>query len=125
MNKKYLIDNKEFDSDVVMEMFAQVFEYVGNFILGLSDDDLLGNIYEEYDFSYTDLADFRLDILLDNGNITEEIKVKAQEMRNLSEKMFEVGVERSVSFIKKSPEWRRIFTLAEEIRKFLGITNTI
>ena len=124
MSRKYIIDNIEFDSKIVMEMFEEVFCYIGSFILGENDEKIEGLIYEEYDScAATGLIDFKLDILLDNNFITKEIKLKAQEMRILSDKMFGEDMERSASFIRTSPEWQKIIALADEIKSFLDAQN--
>jgi hypothetical protein len=121
MEKKYFIDNIEFDAEELMKMFRDVFNYIGSFILDESDTEIEGLIYEEYDFHiFGSWIDEKLDILLDSGNITSGIKLKAQEMRNLSEKMLGENAERSASIIKNSAEWKRILSLADQIRIFLN-----
>ena len=115
MSKKYIIDNIEFNADVVMEGFKTIFHYIGSHVLKYDDQELADEIYEDYDFHYTDLADFRLDILLDSGHITDDIRLKAQEMRSLSEKMFAESVERSANIVRNSAEWQRIISLADQI----------
>ena len=116
---KYFFNGQEFEASIVMDRFEQVFEYIGSFILQENDDELMGIIYEDYDFYYTDLADFRLDILVDNNYITDEIREKAHKMRVLSEKMLNEKVKRSAYIIRNSPEWNQIFSLADEIKLFL------
>lgn len=118
--KKYIIDGMEFDADIVMKMFEEVFDYVGTFLLKKSDREMEGIIYEDYDFHYTNLADFRLDILCDSNYITNEIKEKAHKMRLLSEKMLSEGVERSSTVIRNTSEWNQIFSIADEIKLFLA-----
>lgn len=123
--KKYIVDGVEFDADIVMEMFKEVFDYVGSFVLEKDDDELQTIIFEDYDFYYPNLADFRLNILYDSHYITDEMRHKAQEMRAFSEKMLNGNLRRSASVIRKSPEWRQIFLFADEIKAFLadGKTN--
>lgn len=121
--KKYIIDGIEFDVDIVMEMFKEVFDYVGSFVLEKDDDELQTIIFEDYDFYYPNLADFRLNILYDSGYITDNIKDKAQRMRILSEEMLNGGMERSAFIVRKSPEWKRIFLIADEIKEFLKCYN--
>jgi len=96
-------------------------DYIGSFLLALSDNiDLESRIYEDYDFHYTDMTNFMLDILVDSGYITEDIKIKSQKIRKLSDKMFADEVERSADFIRNSKDWNEIFSLADEIRQFLN-----
>lgn len=59
-----------------------------------------------------------MDILLDSGYITEDIKQKAQEMRNLSERMFAENMERSAATVRNSAEWKRIIFIADQIKVF-------
>lgn len=121
MKKKYIIDNIEFNSDLEMEKFKEVFNFIGSFILNYNDRELEGIVYEEYDDRQcSTLIDFKLDILLDSGYITHDIKTKAQEIQTLNEKVLNDKVERSASFIRNSLEWKRIIFLADEIREFLS-----
>ena len=120
MEKKYFVDNIEFDADIVMEMFRGVFEYIGSHVLDYDDLNLECEIYEDYDIQYMNLADWRLEILLDSGHITNDIKLKAQEMYQLSKGMFGDDVERTAQFIRTSPEWQKIVFLADEIKNFIS-----
>ena len=121
MNKKYIVNGFEWDIDVVIHNFQALFDNIGSFLLDENDEYLEGWIYEHYDMYFSWISNDYLEVLIGIGYITEEIKQKAQEMRILSDKMFEDNVECSAHIIRTSPEWQRIIFLADEIRAFLKI----
>lgn len=117
MGKKYIIDGMEFDEDSIMVMFSDVFDWIGSFVLKKSDEELKWDVYDDYEPAH--MADFRLDILVDSGYITKDIKLKAQKIRQLSEIMLAENKERSADVVRNSSEWHQIFSMADEVRAFL------
>lgn len=121
VNNRYFVEKVEYYPKLLIEKIHEIFDYIGLHILDYDDEELECIIYEDYDCVISGFPNFQLEILLDSGYITEDIKHKVTEMRDLSEKMFGKGIERSATFVRNSPEWRRIIVLADQIRTLLNL----
>ena len=102
-------------------VFELLFEYCGNHVLSLSDEDLVGVIYEDYMFCYVDLYEYNRLAFKQAGYITEKIAQKMKTIYELSEEVFAEGVEFSAKFVRNSPTWKKIFDLTDEIKNEINL----
>ena len=102
--------------DYFQGVLGGLFEWCGNHVLELNDEELIGVIYEEYMYCSTDLYEDNIKSFLQLGFITDEIAEKMRQIYKLSNEMLSDGQERSAHIIRNSPTWKKIFDLTDEIK---------
>ena len=98
-----------------------LFQWCGNHVLTLNDEELEGVIYEEYMFYSTDLHEDNRLAFLQAGYINNEIAQKMKIIYDMSAELFDEKVEFSAKFVRNSPAWKQVFDLMDEIKKEINL----
>ena len=100
------------------EWFDETIDFCTSNILSDNDEIILYKIYEEFDTSsWSFLHKNTLNILLEANLINNEIYELAVILREKAVLLFQSDIERSVTFVRSSEEWREIFRLCDTIKE--------
>lgn len=104
-------------AEKLFEYFLETFDYFGTHLLFMSNQDIMDNLFEEFDANvHSFLHEDSLDVLLEKGFIDQEIYNLSLELR----KEYLVLDEQpswSVSDIKTDAHWLELMKLADLIKE--------
>ena len=100
------------------EYFDYTISLCSSDLLDKDDNVILYNVYEEFDScSWSYLHVDTLNLLLDVGVIDQTIFDLSLSLRELSIRLFNSDLDRTVEELKRNSEWQKVFDLCDAIIK--------